>query len=136
MKLSRGELPVLHLRAGELVVSAEPLLVSTILGSCISVTMFHPLFTTGAICHGLLPNGHCGEWSPGALRYVDCSVRQMVRRLEALGIRRSDLQVKVFGGADVLVHPASAEPRSTIGEQNVRAACVALGEEGLSVLAH
>lgn len=136
MRSEWASLPVRHLRAGELVLSHEPVVVSTILGSCISVTMFHPRIKLGAICHGLLPNGGCEEMTAEALRYVDCSIHHMIRRLETLGAQPGQLQIKLFGGADVLVHPSAGDGRTSIGAQNVRAASLALEEEGLHVLAH
>jgi chemotaxis protein CheD len=66
---------------------------------------------------------------------VDFCIRYLARQFDALGARRSEVEVKVFGGADVL--PVRTEPgaRPTVGAQNSRAALDALEEEGLAVLA-
>lgn len=39
------------LKPGEAIVSPNPILVSTVLGSCIAVTMYSPEKRVGAICH-------------------------------------------------------------------------------------
>ena len=35
-------------------------------------------------------------------RYVDSSIFSMMERFRALGIRKNEMEVKLFGGADVL----------------------------------
>ncbi|MGA2108628.1 MAG: hypothetical protein ABSH25_13400 [Syntrophorhabdales bacterium] len=44
------------LKPGEIYVGEEPAEISTILGSCVSVTMFSKRVRVGAICHALLPS--------------------------------------------------------------------------------
>jgi len=68
------------------------------------------------------------------LRYVDYSIRYLVSRVCSLGAPRSELQVKLFGGADVL--PLSP-PRTTasVGSQNCLAAIHTLEEEGVGLTA-
>ena len=41
MKLPGSALPQAHLKPGELFVTQEPQWISTVLGSCVAVTMFH-----------------------------------------------------------------------------------------------
>ena len=59
------------LKPGEIYVGREPAEVSTILGSCISVTMFSEGLKLGAICHALLPGDRASEdreeSSPGGI---------------------------------------------------------------------
>ena len=69
----------------ELLVCEHGTLVTTELGSCISVTMFHPESRIGAICHALLPRENMkGE----AFRYVDTSILKMLERFTGYGISR------------------------------------------------
>ena len=44
------------LRPGDVTVGKAPAEVSTVLGSCVSVTMFAERLKLGAICHALLPS--------------------------------------------------------------------------------
>ena len=64
----------------------------------------------GAMCHGVLPRWR-EVWRGSDLadqhRYVDFSIRHLARQFDALGPRRKELEVKVFGGADVLPVMAS-----------------------------
>jgi chemotaxis protein CheD len=67
-------------------------------------------------------------------RYVDFSIRYLAGQFDAIGARREELEVKLFGGADVL--PVSeGNVKLTIGALNCQAAEEVLAEEGLRVLA-
>jgi len=79
----------IFLKPGELCVCDRPTQVSTILGSCIAVTIFNQRLRVGAICHALLPKNPKGH---DALRYVDSAISSMLQKLEAMGI--GDLALK------------------------------------------
>lgn len=133
------KLESIYLKPGEFYFGESPVVVSTILGSCVSVTMFHPLSGTGAICHGLLPRCSKKKSCDGAclegFRYVDCSIKRMIGKFDALGVNRDDIEVKIFGGADMF-GVRSADARSnTVGLENVTVAKTILKKEGLRLAA-
>jgi chemotaxis protein CheD len=64
---------------------------------------------------------------------VDFSIRQLAWRFDQLDISRGDVQVKVFGGAEVLVIGAAAKP--AIGKLNSEAAIEVLEAEGFKIIA-
>ncbi len=123
------ELPTVYLRPGEFFFASEPTVITTVLGSCVSVTLFAPGAGRGAMCHAslpFLPPGGC----PGDGRYADASVRAMLARFRAAGIAPGELEAKIFGGAAVL--GSGGEPiRGSMGEQNVASALASLGAEGV-----
>ena len=99
----------------------------------------YPGSGTGAICHGLLPrcggkkscNGSCLE----GFKYIDCSIKRMIKKFDALGINREDIQVKIFGGSDMF-GAGSIDVRSkTIGMENVMVAKTIIEKAGLRVAA-
>lgn len=130
-------LPDLNLQPGELYLARVPAILRTILGSCVGVTFWSRRLGAGALCHAVLPR--CpADWASDdnvdAHRYVDCSIRHLAREFDALGARRQDLEVKVFGGADVL--PVRGARRDlTVGAMNCNAAVEALAEEGFRISA-
>ncbi len=65
------------LRPGQIHFAKEPAVVSTVLGSCVSVTMHCARLEIGAICHALFPAGVPAE-DVEPFRYVDRSVEAMV----------------------------------------------------------
>lgn len=130
-------LPDLNLQPGELYLAREPAILRTILGSCVSVSMWSRRLGAGALCHGVLPR--CPQaWPPdsnltGGFRYVDFSIRHLARQFDALGARRDEVEVKLFGGADVL--PASRGGKPTVGALNCEAALEVLAQEGFTITA-
>ena len=132
-----SNLPLVRLAASEVHVAQEATLIQTVLGSCVAAALWNPRLKIGAMCHGALP--HCPEHLELSLdltprlRYVDYSIRYLRERLDALGTRPKELEVKLFGGADVL--PAS-QPRlrDTVGYQNCMAALHAVEECGLRLI--
>lgn len=69
----------------------------------------------------------------GGRRFVDFAIRDLARQLDQLKVRRSEVQVKVFGGADVLF--VAADSRQTVGALNAECAVRVLEEEGFQVSA-
>jgi chemotaxis protein CheD len=129
------ELPEVYLQPGEVHLARRAAILKTVLGSCVGVTFWNPRLHIGALCHGALPRCPAGMQAPAGYRYVDFAICDLARHLANLGIQRDEVQVKVFGGADVLPVHAAALQKTTVGYQNCRAALEALEREGLVVLA-
>lgn len=120
------DLARVYLKPGELHFATGPTVVSTVLGSCVSVTMFDRLSGAAAICHALLPEGPRTD----AFRYVDTSILHMLETFSAHGIHRRRLEVKIFGGADMIGVGGS---RMGVGRRNVEIATQVLAASGLDV---
>jgi len=124
--LSSGELPQVYLKPGQWFCGQKPTLVATLLGSCVTVTMHHPVRRVGSICHATLPEPRCDFRcaSCGVMKFqfVTCCVRQMVAKFEANGMVREELVVKLFGGADVLSTGADGVVSKSVGQMNVEMA--------------
>ena len=120
-----------YLKPGEVLISRKCALVSTVLGSCIAVTMFSPSRNFGAICHAMLPENHGRE---NDLRYVDTALQYIYSRVVGYEIG-TDLVVKLFGGAQVLNVSESYPEKLTIGDQNVSKAEAVLESLGFEISA-
>jgi len=132
-------LPDLNLQPGELYLTETPAILRTILGSCVSVTFWSQRLGAGALCHGVLPRAPkvwpSGFTTSDGYRFVDFSIRYLAQQFDALGARRDEVQVKVFGGADVLPLLGEGTGKPTVGSLNAKTAVVVLAEEGFHVLA-
>ncbi len=129
-------LPLVYLMPGAVHFSGEPAVIVTVLGSCLSITMFSRRRGLGGMCHGLLPK--CGQQKKGChgeclegFKYVDCSIRRMVELFDRQKVRRSEIEVKCFGGADMFARPIERPEIVSIGKQNVMTAEQILKSEGL-----
>lgn len=127
----------IYVQPGELHLVRIPAILRTVLGSCVGVTFWNERLGLAALCHPMLPR--CPEegnrMSLVALRrYVDAAIREVGKKMDALGAHRRETEVKVFGGADVL-QMGHAETRPTVGKLNADRALAILAEEGYSVIA-
>lgn len=106
----------------------------TLLGSCVSITLWHPSRRIGAMSHFLLPTRSS---EPGAAldgRYADEAVTLMWREMARLGVDPAECQAKVFGGARMF----SGESQSGafgIGRRNGDVARELLRVRGIRVVA-
>ncbi len=146
------KLPFIYLKPGEIHISSEPSMVTTVLGSCVSVTMFSRRHGTGAICHIMLPkcrcknncdndcmkciydsHGGCRRDCADALRYADCSIGKMLTEFKTRGIRPEDIETKMFGGSDMIALTKGTNSTINVGKQNIDAALQGIEEEGLKL---
>jgi chemotaxis protein CheD len=122
----------IYLKPGELVTTHEPAIITTILGSCVAVTMFSKRLRMGSICHAMLPKNPPSNGSD-TFRYVDSSILYMIEKLLLVGVRKDEIVVKLLGGADVLDR---IDGRTiSVGQQNIRQAVEIIRKEGLSLAA-
>jgi chemotaxis protein CheD len=99
------------------------------------VAFLIPRLGIGALCHPMLPTQPRSVVNVAvARRYVDFAIRDLARQFDALGARRSEVRVKLFGGADVLT-VSDALSRPTVGRLNRETALRVLDEEGFRVAA-
>lgn len=127
-----------YVQPGESCLVAQPAVLRTVLGSCVGITFCVVRLRVGALCHPMLPRcsaARSGNMSAVAgRRYVDFAIRDMARQLDELGAQRSEVEVKLFGGGDVLVTIGSSS-RDTVGKLNSEVALKVLEEEGFTVSA-
>jgi chemotaxis protein CheD len=137
MKKREVNFPEVYLKPGNMYWAERPTLVVTVLGSCVSVTMFSRRTGVGVICHGNLPRCRgltsCGGACLERFKFVDCSIRQMVKLFDRHGIKRSEIEVKCFGGADMFSGNNRKSGTDSMGRQNVQTAKEIILSEGLSI---
>jgi|WetSurMetagenome_2_1015567.scaffolds.fasta_scaffold307877_1 chemotaxis protein CheD len=124
------DLPLIYLKPGELYLGEQPTVVTTVLGSCVSLIFFHPARRLGAICHALLP---CNKHEENSFRFVDSSFDWMLKQFNSRHIPSPQIQVKLFGGADVLECYEGLCRTVTVGQQNIRRALEMVKDNGLRV---
>lgn len=91
------KMPKHFLYPGQIYVSHEPAIITTILGSCAALVLWDRRLKIGGMNHYLLPEGT--ETGPNRLRYGNVANPELLRELLALGCSAKNLQAKVFGGS-------------------------------------
>ena len=114
-------LPEIHVLPGESHLVTGPAILCTLLGSCVGIAFFIPRLGVGALCHPMLPSYPPKPPADGSRaagrRYVDFAIRDLATQFDSLGASRNEVQVKLFGGADVLLIVNEAS-RPTVGKLN------------------
>ena len=83
----------------------KPTVVTTVLGSCVSVTFYCRAKKIGAIFHAILPLMPAEEQNmqmKNHYKYVDTSILRIIRSFNSRGIKHSQIEAKVFGGAQAI----------------------------------
>ena len=117
---------------GDFFTSANPNeIITTVLGSCIAVCVRDPDIRFGGMNHFLLPNAAKGQsiLPSRELRYGSYSIERLVNAILAHGGRRSRLEIKVFGGANL------TQGSQAIGSENISFVEKYFEREGLVVAA-
>ena len=130
------EVAEIYVQPGELYFTIEPTVIRTVLGSCVGITFWSPRLGAGALLHAQLPK--CPKVadrmkSVKGHHYVDYSIRDAAGRFDALGVNRREVEIKLFGGADVLPLGSMALARRSVGRLNCITAIEVLRAEGLEI---
>ncbi len=119
---------------GEFYATCHGEMIATVLGSCISACVRDVTLGIGGMNHFMLPeqNAHSTkQWgsdsNSAATRYGNYAMEHLLNTLYGLGARKQNLEVKLFGGGQVLAH------MTDIGQRNILFVYDYLRQEGLPI---
>ena len=115
----------------------EPAEVTTVLGSCVAITMFNSRLKLAAICHAMLADPDisrlAGVEEPEPYKYVSLVVPVMVEKFRCSGIDSGEIEVKLFGGANVFAYSRYKKRGQGIGIANIQRAREMLSQFDLKI---
>lgn len=117
-----------YLFPGTIFVHKDQHQVTTVLGSCVSVCLWHPRAQVGGINHFLLPLWN-GEGLPTP-KYGNVAITRLIEKVTRIA-GSGELIAKVFGGASMW---SRAEGALAVGERNVELALRVLEEQKIQVV--
>lgn len=118
---------VINVHAGDCyVTNKEDEVAATVLGSCISACIRDPIAGVGGMNHFLLPSGDHTQNSE-SMRFGAYAMEQLINEILKRGGRRERLEVKIFGGGNVI------ESSAMVGTRNARFAKDYLQMEEIAV---
>lgn len=121
------------LQPGDCVVGDERHTLRTLLGSCVSITLWHPLRRIGVMSHFLLPGRHAPMPEAPEGRYGDEAMLLMQNALARLDIPLTECQAKIFGGAEMFVGQRQADSLC-VGTRNGEAARALLQAQHVEIV--
>ncbi len=123
---------LINLNIAELIVTCEPLVVCTVLGSCVSVCLFGDDAKGGGIIHYALPEHPANNENDNPLRYGDYAIEKLIEEVcQMLEVPPHKLKAKIAGGAN---NVASEHPTQKVGSANVALAKRLLGKHNIPIV--
>lgn len=127
---SVGAAPAFFLQPCRIFVHREEHLVTTILGSCVSVFLWDSRMGMGGVNHYMLPLWN-GEGLPTP-KFGNIAIQRLLRAMLDHGCLRERLSAKVFGGGNTF--PAS-QGLLSVGDRNIDVARAMLAQESIALAA-
>lgn len=124
----------IFLQPGEYYVGDADYRIRTLLGSCVSVTLWHPAKRVGAMSHFLLAERGVGPTLEIDGRYGEEAILLMLRELAHANVDPAQCQAKIFGGGDMFPRQARNDAPN-IGQKNGEAARSLLRSHGIAIVA-
>lgn len=107
--------------------------ISTLLGSCVSITLWHPELHIGGMCHYILGERRRSGDMPLDGRYGAEAFELFLQHVAAAGTRPRDYQAKLFGGGNMFEDgPAGS---INIGRRNIELGRRLLAEHEIPLVA-
>lgn len=118
---------------GDMKIAKFPQNITTMgLGSCVGITMYDPHSKIGGLLHAMMPYIDEINNKSNKYKFVDEGIKEMLRAMVSSGAKKSTIQIKVVGGAEMFRFTRDAFER--IGHRNQEAAFKTIDELGYTVL--
>jgi len=125
----KWELYSVKVKPGEFYIANDDLVISTLLGSCVSACIYDPVKCCGGLNHFMLPAGEYDQDIQRSARYGLFAMEQLINELMKHGCQRDDLEVKLTGGGHMIMG------LTNIGQQNINFILQYIQDEGLKLTA-
>ncbi|MDO6385824.1 MULTISPECIES: chemotaxis protein CheD [unclassified Uliginosibacterium] len=107
----------------------------TLLGSCVSITLWHPRLRMGGMCHFMLPSrGVIPEGGSYDGRYGDEAMKMFMGHIMRVAAEPEEFQAKLFGGANMFADIAQRR-EANVGERNIEMGLAQLERYGIPLIA-
>lgn len=123
----------IFLQPGEHYFGDKDIRIRTLLGSCVSITMWHPKLLVGGMCHYMLPTrAHHTSTLNG--KYADEALQLLINEAKQIGTEPSEYKIKLFGGGNMFPN-AKKQQLVHVGLKNIEAARALLKQRKLVISA-
>ncbi len=107
--------------------------ISTLLGSCVSITLWHPRKHIGGMCHYMLIERKRPPDAALDGRYASEAFELFLQHVDAAGTRPAEYQAKLFGGGNMFTDTTGS--RMGIGERNIECGHRLLASQNITLMA-
>ena len=124
---------------GEMYVSAQPVQIRTLLGSCVSACLYDPVNRVIGMNHFMLSNRRYAKAMPVCLteagRYGIQAMELLINEMLKKGARKGYMKAKAFGGGSIQLGNEKRDNFFCVGDVNSRFIREFLSNEGIPLVA-
>lgn len=132
MKKAPPHVIEIFLNPGEYYFGDRDIRIRTILGSCVSITVWHPKLLIGGMCHYMLPSRHEREVKTGDGKYADEAFGLLLDDVRRSGTDLEEYQIKMFGGGNMFLRQTGTG-KAHVGLKNAEAGRHLVKHHGLNL---
>ncbi|XDD44125.1 chemotaxis protein CheD [Leptospira sp. WS60.C2] len=126
-----------YLNPGEIFFGENYYRVRTLLGSCVSIVLWHPLLRYGGMCHYLLPHPTDIKLEK-TYKYGIDAFQFFLSEIRKRNTRPSEYSAKIFGGSNMFINEEREifrnDSTSLIGTRNAEFAKNILSENQIKII--
>ncbi|MDF2485632.1 MAG: cheD [Herbinix sp.] len=104
------------------------------LGSCVGIILYDPVKRIAGMVHVMLPDSTKILNNENKAKFADTGIDLLIKRMVEIGADRRLLIAKIAGGAQMFAFSNNSD-MMRIGERNVEATKLKLGQLGISIRA-
>ncbi len=117
---------------GNLILAKDRKIIATVLGSCVAVCLWDPLTKVGGMNHFLLPFSN--DTKLFSLKYGNIAMLSILEKILKMGVKKINIQAKVFGGGNVLNTSKGESSAFDVGKRNIDFAFNFLEKEKIKII--
>lgn len=125
----------IYLQPGDFYFGDRDTRIRTVLGSCVSITMWHPRRLIGGMCHFMLPSRNVKRFGTLDGRYADEAILMFLQEAVRFNTDPGDYIVKLFGGGNMFPHHLKKPGCADIAHKNMETASMLMERHGFIVTA-
>lgn len=114
---------------GDIYFGDTPEKISTLLGSCVAITLWHPRLRIGGMCHVVVPDM---TKLNGDTRYPNCAVRHFVKKIACHSTHAKEYIVGIYGGGNMFPDINIAQKKQ-IGFRNIECMKEIMHKSGFNI---
>ena len=130
------------LQPGDFHFGDENTRIRTLLGSCVSITMWHPAKKIGGMCHYMLPSRNVKQIETLDGRYADEAIIMLFQEAVRYNTNPKDYIVKVFGAGNMFpyldkrIHKKNHVDHNSVPRKNAEIIYTLASSYGFAIEAH
>jgi chemotaxis protein CheD len=129
---NRFKIDTVKILPGEYYATARPMLIVTVLGSCVAACIRDKISNIGGMNHFMLPfPNDFGDAVSNMAIYGDYAMAVLINQMLEMGAQRHNLEAKIFGGGNLL----KGVTTDRVGERNAAFVRHYLNKQKIPILA-